>query len=180
MTATNSGASDTAGLAFATLLSDGPALSSGGATGAPVGVSAMSAVQRHANVDDDPDETVPTGCSDAPAFTHCLTSELTNALIVVDTGHLKPGQTLGPVTDYLSLLALAQIKSLDGCAVLPSVLDMMGRPCIGRDKPNGLTPADAAYLTALYKSDLQANKPLEMDEISTRMSGILIPKEAKR
>ena len=91
---------------------------------------------------------------------------------MVDPSRLK-GQTLGPLTDYLSMLALAQVRSLDGCAALPSVIDRLGQPCGGRQAPDGLTPADAAYLTALYASDLEANKPLEQDEIASRMSSIL-------
>ena len=93
---------------------------------------------------------------------------------MVDTTRLKKGQTLGPVSDYLSMLALAQIKSLDGCAALPSVLDLMGRSCVGRETPDGLTSADAAYLTSLYSSLIcKPTSRFEMDEIALRMSTIL-------
>lgn len=119
------------------------------------------------------------GCSDAPQFTHCLTSVLNHVLIVVDTGRVQ-GQKLGPLTDYLSMLALAQVRSLDGCSSLPSVIDRLGKGCADRPAPDGLTPADAAYLTALYASDLEANRPIEEDEIARRMSSILIPTSNRR
>jgi hypothetical protein len=169
-TATDSGAmAANSALAFATITTQG---------GASTGVTIH--FQGKAEVDDDPENPVPSGCSDAPQFTHCMMSELTNALIVVDTGHLRKGQTLGPITDYLSMLALAQIKSLDGCAALPSVIDLLGKPCVGRELPDGLTPADAAYLTSLYASDLEANKPLEQDEIASRMGSIFLRSRAAR
>lgn len=174
VTATVSGNPDTSSLAFATLTTSVGAANgtAGGPDGARVAVAPMSTNPK-AEVADDPDNTVPSGCADAPAFTHCLSSHLRNVLIVVDTTRLKPGQTLGPLTDYLSMLAMAQTKSLDGCATLPSVIDLLGRSCLGRETPNGLTPADGAYLTSLYASDLEANKPLEVDEIATRMGAML-------
>ena len=122
---------------------------------------------------DDADNHGPVGCSEVPQFTHCLRSDLNNVLIVIDTSRIT-GQKLGPLTDYLSMLALAQVKSLDGCSSLPSVIDRLGQSCAGREAPDGLTPADAAYLTALYSSDLEANKPLEQDEIAGRMSSMLV------
>jgi hypothetical protein len=175
VTATDSGAVDTAGLEFASINTESSAASTGGGLGNTA--SSMS-IQTHADVVDDPDNRGPTGCADAPAFTHCLQSELNNVLIVVDTTRVKG--TLGPLTDYLSMLALAQMKSLDGCSTLPSVIDRLGQSCGGRPTPDGLTPADAAYLTSLYASDLEANKPLEEDEIAIRMSSILIPSSRGR
>jgi hypothetical protein len=166
-------------MTFATLVTNGgDSASASGATGAPVGVTAFSAIQKHPDAADDPDETVPTGCADSPAFTHCLTSELTNALIVADPSRLSD-KTLGPITDYLSMLALSQMKSLDGCATLPSIIDMLGKPCADR-KPNGLTPADAAYLTSLYAADLEKNKALEVSGIATRMSSMLARRLGER
>jgi hypothetical protein len=175
VTNTASGGADTASVALATLTTSvGPAAGiAGGPDGAFVntGSGAMS-VQTHMMVADDPDNTVPPGCADAPAFTHCLTSELSNALIVIDTNKIQ-GQKLGPLTDYLSLVALSQVKSLDGCTALPSILDRLGKGCVDRDPPDGLTAADAAYLTALYVADLEKNKPMEQEEIAGRMTAML-------
>ncbi len=50
--------------------------------------------------------------------------------------------------------------------------------CADRDPPEGLTPADAAYLTALYKADLEAVRQFEESDISDRMATILISANA--
>jgi hypothetical protein len=174
VTQTASGGSN-AGLAFVGLTTSIGAASGmgGGPDGAFVNTGqALTASSSSDNVVDDPDNHGPVGCSEAPQFTHCLTSELNNVLIVIDTSRIQ-GQKLGPLTDYLSMLALAQVRSLDGCSTLPSVIDRLGTSCNGREAPDGLTAADAAYLTALYTSDLEKNKPLEQDEIASRMSGML-------
>jgi hypothetical protein len=123
---------------------------------------------------DDPDTGLPNGCDDAPRFTACLTSQFGNVFIVVDAKALQ-GKTLGQVSEYMVMLALSQPKSLDGCAALPSILDLTAKSgCPSRARPDGLTPADAAWLTALYASDPQAKGPIAMSEIASRMADILI------
>ena len=167
MTATNSFAGPNGGLASATI-----------ATQTGAGANAFN-FQPKAEVIDDPNNPGPVGCGDSPPFTHCLQSELDNVLIVVDTSRLKD-QTLGPVTDYLSMLALSQPKSLDGCAALPSVIDLLGPSCRDRSAQDGLTPADAAYLTALYAADLGSNEQFEQSDISSRMASILVKANRSR
>ena len=98
--------------------------------------------------------------------------------IVADSKTLE-GKDVGLVADDLVMLALSQPKSLDGCTALPSVIDVFAKaPCPGRDPPDGLTPADAAYLTALYSADLEAGKAFELGDISGRMAKILIKANA--
>ncbi len=120
---------------------------------------------------DDPDATPPTGCGDSH-FSVCLRSDFENVLVVVDTGRVQD-LSLGLLSDYVVMLALSQPRSLDGCAALASVIDVLGAACPGRDKPDGLTPADAAYLTALYSADLEANRSGEKTQIADRMASIL-------
>jgi hypothetical protein len=123
---------------------------------------------------DDPDISAPTGCADAPQFTACLTSQFQNVFIIADSRALK-GKGVGLMADYLVMLALSQPKSLDGCAALPSILDLTAKAgCAGRSPPEGLTQADAAWLTALYASDPEANGAGAQSEISSRMADILI------
>jgi hypothetical protein len=134
----------------------------------------IQGVQLSMDVVDSPDQTAPVGCADAPHFTSCLRSMFRNILIVVDDNAVA-GKNLGPLTDYLAMLALAQPKSLDGCNALPSVIDMFAKSdCPGRDRPDALTPSDAAYLTALYASDPEAKMPLAQADISGRMAKILV------
>jgi hypothetical protein len=62
---------------------------------------------------------------------------------------------------------------------MSSVIDLLApSACPGREPPDGLTPADAAYLTALYSADLEAKKVGEQGEIAGRMAKILIKANA--
>ena len=72
-----------------------------------------------------------------------------HVMVIIDlrrTGNTK----LSLLTDYAAMLALSQPRSLDHCNVLPSITDLFAGPCTGRGVPDLLTPADAAYLAALY------------------------------
>jgi hypothetical protein len=123
---------------------------------------------------DDPNKGTPTGCADSPRFKSCLTSEFENVFIVVDARALR-NKGAGLAADYLAILALSQPKTLGGCSVLPSILDLTARAaCEGRDAPGGLTPADAAWLTALYASDPQAKGASAQSDIARRMASMLI------
>jgi hypothetical protein len=130
--------------------------------------------QRYLNVIDDPDTPPPTACGDS-RFTACLKSAFSNVFIVADSKALE-GKETGLMADYMVMLALSQPRSLDGCNALQSVIDLLSKSvCPGRDPPNGLTPADAAYLTALYSADLEAKKAGEQSDIAGRMAKILFP-----
>jgi hypothetical protein len=110
----------------------------------------------------------------------CPHSGFLNVLIVVDAAHMGDvGVDL--TSDYLAMIALSQPLSLDGCLVLPSVLDLYANAdaCPGRDAPAGLTTADKAYLTSLYAADLTVDKSGEQSDIAGRMVKILgAPKPA--
>ena len=123
---------------------------------------------------DDPNKGTPTGCADSPRFKSCLTSEFENVFIVVDAKALR-NKGAGLAADYLVMLALSQPKALGGCSALPSILDLTTKAaCAGRNPPGGLTPADAAWLTALYASDPQAKGANAQSDISSRMATMLI------
>jgi hypothetical protein len=131
-----------------------------------------AAIQSHTGVVDDPENPRPPACGDAPHFTRCVSSVLTNVLVVVDTSKLK-GQDVGLVADYLSLLTLSRPRTLDGCTALTSVIDALSPACQGRPAPDGLTPADAAYLTSLYATDLEASGTSQEGDIASRMASML-------
>jgi hypothetical protein len=121
---------------------------------------------------DDPQNATPGGC--LSRFTSCRTSSFYSVLIVADSKVLD-GKKLRAVADDMVMLSLSQPKSLDGCNALPSVIDQFARsPCPGRDPPRGLTPADSAYLAALYSADPESKKPLAQNDIANRMAKILI------
>jgi hypothetical protein len=126
------------------------------------------------------DEPKPVGCGDSFHFTGCYQSVFKNIFVVVDTSNLKV-DNLGLVVDYLVMLTLAepQMKALDHCNSLPSVIDLIAKSdCENRDQPDGLTPGDAAYLTALYQSDPEARKWIQEGEITERMAKILVAANA--
>jgi hypothetical protein len=134
----------------------------------------VSGLQVNTDVIDDPENPPPNSCGDNPHFTACLTSEFRNVFIVADSKALG-GKGAGLLSDYMVMLALSQPKSLDGCNALPSVIDLFApSACAGRDTPDGLTAADAAYLTALYMSDPEGKKNMEQTDISIRMANILV------
>jgi hypothetical protein len=134
----------------------------------------VSGVQVETDVIDDPENPPPNACGDNPRFTACLKSEFRNVFIVADSKALN-GKGAGLLSDYLVMLALSEPKSLDGCNALPSVIDLFApTACPGRDTPDGLTAADAAYLTALYMSDPEGKKNMEQTDISIRMANILV------
>ncbi len=94
-------------------------------------------------------------------------------LVVVDVGKVQD-QGVGSLTDYVAMLALSQPRSLDGCMALASIIDLEApAPCSGREPPDSLTPADSAYLAALYASDPRANRTMQQSVMSQRMASEL-------
>jgi len=111
----------------------------------------------------------PGGCAGS-RLTECLRSLFSNVLIVVNAPAME-GRPIGPIADYIAMLALSQAKSLDGCGALDSILDTMAQSCSDRSSPPSWTNSDIAYLTALYKVDLSTVITLEKDNIATQMTG---------
>jgi hypothetical protein len=68
-------------------------------------------------------------------------------LVVVD-GKKVSGYPLGAIADYIAMLALAQVRLIDHCGELPSILDLMATAC-ARTKSQSITAADLAYLQSL-------------------------------
>jgi hypothetical protein len=81
--------------------------------------------------------------------THTITIGIRGAVVIVDKQRVRATQ-LGALADYGAMLVLSQPRALDHCQALPSVTDLFAGPCPGRAAPAGLTPADNAYLSALY------------------------------
>ncbi len=155
-TATAGGAGPNAGMAFSAASSD-------------VGSTGVQGGQTLNAVLDSPDSHPPTGCGDSH-FSACLRSVFENVLVVVDLKKVK--QNVGVISDYVTVLALAQPRSLEGCKALPSITDLFAS-CPGRAAPDQLTPADAAYLTALYQIDPEAKKAVQQGDLANRMTKML-------
>ena len=81
-----------------------------------------------------------------------LKSELSTAIILVDTQKIA-GQQIGPLADYIAMLALSQGQSYDTCQDVPTINNLMASGCAADMKPAALTDIDATYLRGLYKMD---------------------------
>jgi hypothetical protein len=108
-------------------------------------------------------------------FTKGLASDLRHVLVVVDTGKVA-SHSLRAVADYVAMLALTHVGSLDACNELPSIIDMLASGCRARANPQALTEADTAYLKALYSSDREKNLNLEQGDMRDRMIRTLLRK----
>jgi hypothetical protein len=159
-TATMGGAGNNAGWAFASMAGGGQVQSGGN-----------NAAQIDPSVLDGPGSTPPTGCGDS-TLTSCLQSVFANVFIVVDTSKAQ-GKNVGVLSDYVAMLALSQPRSLGSCHALPSVTDLFVSNCAS-GAADGLTAADAAYLTALYQANPEARKLNEQSDIAGRMAKMLV------
>ncbi len=101
-----------------------------------------------------------------------LTSEFVHVFVIVDSNKVA-GDSLQSISDYIAMLALTRMGSLDGCNELPSITDLLSSSCDGRDKPQALTDADTAYLKALYSSDLEMNLNIEEGDMRDRMVKVI-------
>ena len=134
-------------------------------------VTAVRIRDRRAIVADPENQTG--GCSIEERVFACPESMYENALVVADSRALK-GRDVGLLSDYLVMLTLGPPRALDGCMSLPSVIDALSAASCPHDRPDGLTPGDAAYLMALYKANLNYTAQFAETDISQRMAKILI------
>ena len=81
-----------------------------------------------------------------------LKSQFTTAVIIVDTNKIA-GQEIGPLADYIAMLALSQGRYYDVCQDIPTITNLMAPGCGGDMKPKALTDIDVTYLRGLYKMD---------------------------
>ena len=68
-------------------------------------------------------------------------------LVIVD-GKKILGYSLRAISDYIAMLTLSQVRLIDRCGELPSILDLMATACT-RKKSQSITAADLAYLRSL-------------------------------
>jgi hypothetical protein len=115
------------------------------------------------------------GCAGS-RLTSCLSSEFQHVLVIVDSNRVQD-HPAGLIADYVVMLTMVQPKSLDGCNVLPSVVDLFSMEC-ANFAMDGLTRADVAYLTALYRTNLEAKKAGQQSDIASRMADMLLKANA--
>jgi len=93
-------------------------------------------------------------------------SGFNHIVIVVDTKKLA-GHDFVPLADYIAMLALTQLSSLDTCQQLPSVVNILAPDCDG--KVGGITAVDLAYLNGLYRMASDKSLLFQQNDIADRM-----------
>lgn len=86
-----------------------------------------------------------------------------HVIIVADPNKLLDHE-IGALADYIAMLALTQLSSLDTCQQLPSIVNLLAPGC-ARPAP-ALTDSDLGYLKGLYHMRASAKLSVQQDEIS--------------
>jgi hypothetical protein len=98
-----------------------------------------------------------------------LRSEILRVTIIADANALSR-YSLPAIADYVAVLSLTRMSSMNSCQTLPSVIDLLSTACgTGRAATTSVTPADLGLLKALYSADLEGNLNLEQTDIQVRM-----------
>lgn len=99
-----------------------------------------------------------------------VSSELSHVLIVAEPGKLLDHE-IGELGDYIAMLSLAQLASLDVCQPLPSIVNLLAKDC--EHPAIALTDNDLAYLRGLYKMSPDASARTQANQISYQMQQAL-------
>jgi len=97
-----------------------------------------------------------------------LKSEFTAAIILVDSNKIA-GQEIGPLADYIAMLALSQGQYYDTCQDVPTITNLMASGCGADMKPAALTDVDLDYLRGLYHMSPDGSYMLERGSIADEM-----------
>jgi hypothetical protein len=92
-----------------------------------------------------------------------MRSTFYHVIIVADPNRLLDHE-IGTLADYIAMLALAQLSSLDTCQQLPSIVNLLAPGCAG--PATALTGSDLGYLEGLYHMRASAKLSVQQDEIS--------------
>jgi hypothetical protein len=87
-------------------------------------------------------------------------------IIAADPAKLSDYE-VGALGDYIAMLALAQLQSLDICQPLPSIVNLLGPRC--EAAPGQISESDLGYLSGLYSMSADGNLRMQQDGIAYRM-----------
>ena len=99
-----------------------------------------------------------------------MRSVLHHILIVVDPAKVTD-YGIGALADYIAMLALTQINSLDTCQQLPSIVNSLAPGC--EQKADRITENDLAYLNGLYSMKAEKNLAGQQRQIADTMKDTL-------
>ena len=75
---------------------------------------------------------------------------------------------MGTLADYIGMLALSQLNSLDVCQQqLPSIINLLAKDCAGA--PSQLSESDLGFLRGLYSMSADGNLKVQQDGIAYQM-----------
>ena len=95
-----------------------------------------------------------------------MRSILYHVIIVADPAKLGDYE-VGTLADYIAMLALSQVASLDACQPLGSIVNLLAKDCA--NAPAGLTDSDKSYLRGLYSMSADGNLRMQQDGITHSM-----------
>jgi hypothetical protein len=87
--------------------------------------------------------------------------------VTIIANPLSVGAGMPAIEDYIAVLALAQINSLDTCQALPSITSLLASGC--PQAGTAITANDLGYLKAVYAANPEKVPGLQKDEIAYRM-----------
>jgi hypothetical protein len=93
-------------------------------------------------------------------------SQFDHVAIIADSALLARHKA-DAVGDYITLLALAQLSSLDRCQSLPSIVNILGPGCA--EKPGALTPTDLSYLGGIYRMNPTLSPQALKNQVAEQM-----------
>ena len=96
-------------------------------------------------------------------------STLYHVIIAVDPNKLLDHE-IGGVADYITVLALSQMTSLNQCQQLASIINMLVPACAAA--ATEMTENDLAFLRGLYKMPLDGNLQMQEDGIGHEMAEV--------
>jgi hypothetical protein len=96
-----------------------------------------------------------------------LRSTLHHIVIVVDPRQVA-GEELDAASDYIAMLALSQLGSLDNCQTLPSIVNLLPKGCTSRT--GRLSETDLGYLRGLYRMRSGMELVVQKNEIASEMA----------
>ena len=89
-----------------------------------------------------------------------------HAIIAADTGKLGDFE-MGALADYIAMLSLTQLQSLDVCQPLPSIINRLGPHC--ENMSSQISESDLGYLRGIYSMSADGNLQMQRDGIAYRM-----------
>jgi hypothetical protein len=95
-----------------------------------------------------------------------LRSEFVNIVIIADKNKTADFQ-LGPVADYIAVMALSRTNAFQTCQGISSITNLMAADCAG--KTDGLTDVDLGYLRGVYKMSMDEPLLVQQSDIAGEM-----------